>query len=321
MTKKYNMKKSSNKKRYGVLILLISSFWMGLLPITLNGLIIHEASPLQDFNQEVPTIKTSLPSDATDFDYYKVISIDHNKVYGTVNLVNFPILLSISDSDLSDHCQGDGDDIAFAQGDIWLAHEIESYSSGNLLVWVEVLLLSPLVDTEISMYFGDSEMGSQQNQAGTWNLDYSGVYHFSESNPSGNIEDSAGINDDVTNNMESDDDENSKIGRGFDFDYSTLLGILLLDDDNIEFPNTVWSAGDISVSFWMKAKRTKNMVPMCKFSYSDREAGGWKLALESDGDINFQVGNDGNHASITSNGHYSSNVLLLQILFSTQNLS
>jgi hypothetical protein len=46
--------------------------------------------------------------------YRKKITIDHNKVDG--NLENFPVLVSITDVDLRDKVQDDGDDILFMDG-------------------------------------------------------------------------------------------------------------------------------------------------------------------------------------------------------------
>ena len=56
---------------------------------------------------------------------YKVITIDHTKVNGTDFHINFPLLISIIDSDLKNNAQIDGDDIAFAIDNVWSDHEIE----------------------------------------------------------------------------------------------------------------------------------------------------------------------------------------------------
>ncbi|MFX0139003.1 MAG: hypothetical protein ACFFDN_35505, partial [Candidatus Hodarchaeota archaeon] len=62
------------------------------------------------------------------FKYYKSITIDHTKVFGSSDLINFPVLISIIDSDLRNYVQPDGDDIAFFNGSIWLDHEIEVFN-------------------------------------------------------------------------------------------------------------------------------------------------------------------------------------------------
>ncbi|MFW9828356.1 MAG: DUF2341 domain-containing protein [Candidatus Thorarchaeota archaeon] len=122
-----------------------------------------------------------------DFKCFKEITIDHNQVFGTNNFVNFPILLSIFDSDLHDKVQEDGDDIAFNNGTAWLSHEIElfdqNYNSthAQLIVWVNIPLLSPFEDTIIRMYYGNSTIESQENPLGVWDSNYLGIWHLSES--------------------------------------------------------------------------------------------------------------------------------------------
>ena len=61
---------------------------------------------------------TSSSAMINDFTYYKVITIDNTKVSGSNNLTNFPLLISIFDSDLHDDVQSDGDDIASRIGDV-----------------------------------------------------------------------------------------------------------------------------------------------------------------------------------------------------------
>ncbi|MHA2472885.1 MAG: DUF2341 domain-containing protein, partial [Promethearchaeota archaeon] len=122
-----------------------------------------------------------------DFQYFKEITIDHTQVVGTTDHINFPILLSIYDSDLHDNVQPDGDDIAFNNGTAWLHHEIEffdqNYNSthARLAAWVCIPILSPSVDTIIRMYYGNTTMSAQENPQGVWKSNYVGVWHLGES--------------------------------------------------------------------------------------------------------------------------------------------
>ncbi|HTS73986.1 MAG TPA: DUF2341 domain-containing protein, partial [Gaiellaceae bacterium] len=56
----------------------------------------------------------------------------------------------------------------------------ESYNSstGALVAWVQVPAVSTTADTTIYMYFGNASASNQQNATGTWDSNYSGVYHL-----------------------------------------------------------------------------------------------------------------------------------------------
>ena len=121
----------------------------------------------------------------TDWSYRKRITINH--IYITSDLTNFPIMVDITDSDLKDKAQSDGDDITFVdENNIKLNHEIEMYdsSTGHLIAWVNVTHLYATVDTIIYIYYGNPTCSSQQNPAGTWDSNFVLVQHLSEtSNP------------------------------------------------------------------------------------------------------------------------------------------
>ncbi|MFX1427848.1 MAG: DUF2341 domain-containing protein, partial [Promethearchaeota archaeon] len=126
------------------------------------------------------------PPNAGDFKYYKIISINHSKVSGTGNLIDFPILISIFDSDLHNDTQPDGDDIAFANNFQWLAHEIELFNQNynsthaQLVAWVRVPVLSASEDTIIRMYYGNSIMETRENPNGVWDPNFKLVHHLEE---------------------------------------------------------------------------------------------------------------------------------------------
>jgi len=112
----------------------------------------------------------------------KLITIDYTKV--SDDLSNFPVLISIVDSDLQANVQADGDDIFFTSDDkiTKLNHEIEEYdnSDGTLVAWVNIPSLSSSVDTEIYMYFGNSLASNQENAQNVWDDDYIMIQHLNE---------------------------------------------------------------------------------------------------------------------------------------------
>lgn len=141
-------------------------------------------------NYSVPDIVINeIMSDPTggiydnDWSYRKKITINEDKVLG--DLEDFPVLISITDSDLASDAQDDGDDILFTaiDGETKLDHEIESFngSSGELVAWVKVPFVSSISDTLIYMYYGNSIVDDQSNPTGVWYTNYSAVWHMNES--------------------------------------------------------------------------------------------------------------------------------------------
>src|SRR3989338_595051 len=133
-----------------------------------------------------------------NWSYRKKITIDKNKVSGTSNHSNFPLLVSRTDLDFkhtsfggnvassSAGTTGGGGDFVFTSSDgtTKLDHEIEKYasSSGELISWVEVPTLSVSADTILYVYYGGPSTGAtNQNVTGVWDANYVNVWHLSES--------------------------------------------------------------------------------------------------------------------------------------------
>ncbi|MGH9910429.1 MAG: DUF2341 domain-containing protein, partial [Nitrososphaerales archaeon] len=145
---------------------------------------------------EIPN--PSCPPDWVDcnWQFRKQITIDRTKIAAT--LTNFPVLVSITDSNLLASAQADGDDILFtsADGTTKLSHEIESWNDtpGKLVAWVKVPNLSSISNTVLYMYYGNAAAANQENVAGTWRSEYKAVYHLHD-----DVNDSTANNNDCTN--------------------------------------------------------------------------------------------------------------------------
>jgi len=112
--------------------------------------------------------------------YRKEIRINHTMI--DTDLTNFPILINISDTDLKNNAQSDGDDIALTDIDgNQLSHEIEYYdnTTGDLICWVNTSV-SSTVDTILYMYYGNPSCSSQENKEDVWDSDYLMVQHLNE---------------------------------------------------------------------------------------------------------------------------------------------
>jgi hypothetical protein len=112
--------------------------------------------------------------------YRKMITIDHTKV--SADQSSFPVLVSLTDTDLSAKAQSNGNDILFTSSDgtFKLNHEIENYTSstGSLVAWVGVPTLSSATDTVLYLYYGNSTATSQQFPTGVWDANFMSVWHL-----------------------------------------------------------------------------------------------------------------------------------------------
>ena len=122
----------------------------------------------------------------TDWAFRKELTVDPAQVVAPQ--VNFPVWVSIVDTDLRDQALANGDDIFFTDstGTFQLDHEIESYDggTGTLSAWVRMPSLSDTLDTDFYLYFGNPGAANQESPAGVWDSNFVGVWHFSE-DPSG----------------------------------------------------------------------------------------------------------------------------------------
>ncbi|MHA2281741.1 MAG: LamG-like jellyroll fold domain-containing protein [Promethearchaeota archaeon] len=201
-----SFKRHKNRtKSIGFLLVVI------ILPLIFNTplFIMFDKNNDKGYNEKFPDVENPItssnhPSNAGDYDYYKTITIDHTRVSGTENLIDFPVLISLFDSDLHDNTQSDGDDIAFSNGFQWLDYEIELFNQSynathaRLVAWVRIPVLSVSENTIIRMYYGNSFMDSKENPTGVWNSNYEAVWHMNQDPSSSSILDSTVNNNDLT---------------------------------------------------------------------------------------------------------------------------
>ena len=141
--------------------------------------------------------------------YRKPIIVDHSKVAGTTNISNFPILVSVTDSELKSVANGgkvasdSGFDILFTSldGTTKLSHEIEKYdpTTGELVAWVNIPTLSVSVDTSLFIYFGNASASDQQDVADgvndVWDSNFEGVWHLASTTGTTLIDSSSNAQD------------------------------------------------------------------------------------------------------------------------------
>lgn len=135
---------------------------------------------------------------SNDYRYRKKLTLDSTLVAGASDLTNFPILISLTDSDLRTSANSgqllnaNGYDLIFTTSDstapVQLDHEVESYTatSGNIVIWVRIPTLTTATDTTIYMYYSNPLIAtSQEDRNGTWNSNYVAVYHMNGADGAG----------------------------------------------------------------------------------------------------------------------------------------
>ena len=201
--------------------------------------------------------------------YRQKITIDKDQVSGASAHVDFPVMVSIevAANPVFAKAQSNGDDILFTSSDgvTKLVHEIDEYSdasgSEGLWAWVQIPALSPSVDTDIYMYYGNSAALDQQDAAQLWS-GYVGVWHLKEeqsgTNNAGVYLDSSSFAHNGTDNIEA-TGKSGKIGKGQEFDESSTDWIYI-DDTTALDPLTTTS---VTVSAWVKTPNTDEIGGIC----------------------------------------------------------
>lgn len=132
----------------------------------------------------------SMFSQPLGYSYGKQILVDGTKVSGTVDLVDFTMLVSMTDLDLRSVSNGghveseNGYDILFTYADCGittLVHQIENYNpvTGNFIAWVKVNKLNATANTNLHMYYGNSSVTTTPSSSLAWHSDVGAVYHLS----------------------------------------------------------------------------------------------------------------------------------------------
>jgi hypothetical protein len=233
-------------------------------------------------------------------DYSCNMKITINSVLVAGDLNYFPVLISLTDESLKTSGCGtmtdpSGDDLIFTNSSktIQLDHEIEKYdnSTGELMAWVEIPFLSGSANTDIYMYYGNSNVTTpQENPAGVWDSDYVGVWHLKE-DPAGSAPQ---IKDSTTNgnhgtsagSMTSGDQVSGKIDGSLDFDGSndevrfsnaiigdsaawTITAWIKMGADTAD-DRTIYSEGDTAAEevLWLRVKQS---TPNVGFWYENPE--------------------------------------------------
>ncbi|MFH1100446.1 MAG: DUF2341 domain-containing protein [Methanobacteriota archaeon] len=157
-----------------------------------------------------------------NWEYSKRITIDHTKVQA--DFTDFPVVITCTSSDFTNHAQPDGDDFVFVSQDnsTQYAHEIEYYYSptGELTAWVKIPFLSSTTDTILYLYYGNPSCNNQEYVEETWSNGFIMVQHMSGASYT-ELDDSTANHWDITSSGGGPlFNQQGKIGKCVDFDGS-----------------------------------------------------------------------------------------------------
>ncbi len=243
----------------------------------------------------------------------KLITLDNTQVSGGVDLIDFPVLIDITENSLRTipglgivESSG-GDDFRFTSSDMTtlLDFEIEKYDevNGQLIAWVKIPLLDFNDDTKIYLYFGNSIAAAYPNPENTWSNNYTGVWHLHD-----DFIDATVNNNDAINNGSS--DQSGFIADGQDFDGTGQY---------LEIDQSVINDGNFTISLWYKYDfysgtlfdATNSLEGNGKYFYSGFNSGVARWYFESDNDNDAQVSSAFNSGTtwhyLTVIGRYNNN--------------
>lgn len=231
---------------------------------------------------------------ACSYAYRKRITFDPDVVPGPADLVDFPVIIRLTnDNDLrvtgsGGHVQNtNGFDIIFTDEDgvTLLSHQLVSYtgSSGSLECWVKIPVLSTSIETSIYMYYGNSGTTTNQSSTATWSNGYAGVWHFD--NNLNNSTPVTGLNG--TNNGSSNTATALFGGNARSFNSGSSQYV------DVSPYNAAYDLNaNVTVSAWIRLGSTGADQ---KIAGNQNDVnGGWKFGVFSDNRIEFEIRNSSN---------------------------
>ena len=212
---------------------------------------------------------------STSWEYRKKIEISLNSEISS-DLSNFPVLVSVTDSDFIKASESDGTDIIFTSSDgtTRLAHEIERYdsSTGEVIAWVKIPTLSASATTDIYIYYKGVE---EIDSSSVWDSNYRLVLHLNQTSTGTENEfyDVSDNGNDGTGGGEGDKTNDSnriptraegKIGYGQSFDGPTKRNTQDGTGDFIWIDSVNnWTTNmDVTTEFWINVDSDHDDVDM-----------------------------------------------------------
>ncbi len=227
------------------------------------------------------------------YNFERNITIDYNYVAGGNDLYNFPLLVTLSGQTfLQNTPNGDientnGYDIIFTDENYGkLDHQVEYYNgtSGDLIAWVRIPVLSSSTNTVIKILYGNSQVSSDPSTTDVWDSHYKGVWHMNNSS----------LNDATVFNKSGTPFNNPSYTGGVINNAILMNGTNqyaeVQNDPNINFN------GNITVSAWvyMNSRNRDQKIA----GNQNNSSGGYKFGIYSNNKVEFEIRNSSNVASL-----------------------
>lgn len=184
------------------------------------------------------------------FCYRKPITVEPTLVIGGQNLTDFTMLVDLpTDAELALHARPDGHDIKFVANGTDLAYERVAWNetTGRLLAWVRVPVLSATARTTIYLVYGNPGFAADsQRPTDAWEPSYKGVWHLEET-----VGGTAALQDATANGNDATDVANPAVGA------AGIIGRAVAFDgvnDRVRMPNSASLdavAGAGTISLWI----------------------------------------------------------------------
>lgn len=167
----------------------------------------------------------------------------------TGTLTDFPLWVSLTDTDLSARARNDGTDIHFVAGTMQLDYEIQSWAknSGQLEAWVRVPSLA--MGTQIAVRYGDVDAAHAPDAPGTF-TGYSAVWHMDDTITNTTIADARGQRNGTAAMLGPSDSVTAQLGRGVNFSGA--------NGEHITFANPLSGNSQHTISLWVNQRATND---------------------------------------------------------------
>ena len=218
---------------------------------------------------------------------------------GNTALTALPVMLSLDDADLA-RARPDRSDLAFTADDATtrLAHDLETFDSTTLTVWVRIPTLSATTDTTIYLYYGNAAPPATTPEM-VWSESFLAVYHLHQDpgpGQAGQIRDATANAHHATaeSSFSAGDSMSSPLGRAIDFNGSNSC---------ITVP-TVDVGNQFTISAWMNLNAVSQIRSIVSNSQDGSNTDGFRFFVNSNGSSDRKVwletGNGGQTNSVTT---------------------